>query len=103
MVRNSALARVDVCWYFPIDLKWEFKIGKKGMTVSKKPDIDVGSKLKDAVRTIKPDKPKANVTLKIDAKVLADAKAVFEGRLGTIFEAALEDALRIYKEDKKNR
>ena len=68
----------------------------------KKPNL-TQSKLKEAVETEKERSVKANLTLTVDAHLLSEARKVFGRKMGVIFEAALEDALRIYKEDKKNR
>ena len=45
---------------------------------------------------------KTNITLRVDAALLKEAQATFGRRLGLIFEAALQDAITIKKDNKKS-
>ena len=69
--------------------------------MSKKPKIGSVSKLKTVVDAVKSPNEKTNVMLRVDAKLLASAQAKFGRKMSAIFEAALEDAMRIDKESKK--
>lgn len=77
--------------------------GNGVMIMSKKPgESGTRSRLLEKVAESKKKAVKGNITLRVDAALLARAKVVFEGQLGSLFEAALEDALEAKKEAKKS-
>ena len=67
-------------------------VSKKVKTVGK-----VDSRLSDVVSGVG-DVEKVNVMLRVDAALLDQGREVFGRRLSKIFEAALEDALKMKKD-----
>lgn len=68
----------------------------------KKPSLTSGSKLKDVVESEKDQTHKTSLTINVDAKLLKEGKRIFGRKMGAIFEAALTDALKMYKDSKKD-
>ena len=66
--------------------------------MSKKKVIPKQSRLKEIVDAEKERKIKTSLTLMVDAKLLMEGKKVFGRQMGSIFEAALEDALKMKKD-----
>ncbi len=67
--------------------------------MSKKSGKDAGkSKLEEVVEKQETQKrTKTSLTLMVDAKLLDEGKRVFGRQMGAIFEAALQDAIKMKK------